>query len=590
MSKYSKPIRNDRSDAWIQKYRGEYYAGEFPTTSQLLEMVCHECPDKVFLETFLPEHISFTYSETLDLVRRISSRIKTLIPESDSKIVVSGVNSPEWIICYLAVQYSGNVVIPLDNTLHENEVRNLVEFSGAKIAFIDDRKKSYFNGMNMIDLIGLDKVPTGDSLQYVVDWAEEVVLEKSEDDFRSELFSREENDLAAILFTSGTTGNPKGVMLTHRNLICDGFYAQQNLIILREDVFYAILPIHHAYAMVAALIVPLEQGCTIVFGKKMIPKQIFYDVKEGGVTVFLGVPVLYNKVIKGLMDGIRAKGAFVSGFVKFMMGFWAFVKAILGFDFSKKFFGFVTGKVSLNNVRVLISGGGPLAPIVVKQYNRLGMSFIEGYGMTETSPISTLNPMEAYKLGSVGRVLPDIEMKIKDADEDGNGLVCVKGPIVMKGYYKNDEATREIIDEDGFLNTGDIGHLDDDNYLFLTGRQKNLIVTSGGKNVFPEEIENEFQLYEDVEEIMIAGYTMQDGSEGIMAVVQPPEALVKQFADDKESCIARIQKSVDEVNKTLATYKKISKLVVTYDPFPMSSTRKIKRPVALKMLKDKGLI
>ncbi|HAL18300.1 MAG TPA: long-chain fatty acid--CoA ligase, partial [Spirochaetaceae bacterium] len=293
---------------------------------------------------------------------------------------------------------------------------------------------------------------------------------------------------------------------------------------------------------------------------------------------------------KGLMDGIRAKGALVGGFVKFMMGFWAFMKAILGFDFSKKFFGFITGKVSLNNVRVLISGGGPLAPIVVKQYNRLGMSFIEGYGMTETSPISTLNPMEAYKLGSVGRVLPGIEMKIKDADEDGNGLVCVKGTIVMKGYYKNEEATREIIDDDGFLNTGDIGHLDDDNYLFLTGRQKNLIVTSGGKNVFPEEIENEFQLYEDVEEVMIAGYAMQDGSEGIMAVVQPPDALIKQFADDKESCVARIQKTIDEVNRTLATYKKISKLVVTYDPFPMSSTKKIKRPVALKMLKEKGLI
>ena len=322
----------------------------------------------------------------------------------------------------------------------------------------------------------------------------------------------------------------------------------------------------------------------------MIPKQIFHDVKEGKVTIFLGVPVLYNKVIAGLMDGIRKKGFLVNGFVKFMMGFFAVLKAITGLDCSKRFFGFVTGKVSLNKVRVLISGGGPLAPIVVKQYNRLGLKFIEGYGMTETAPITTLNPKDAYKLGSVGRVLPGMEMKIEDANADGNGLVCFRGPNIMKGYLKNDEATREIIDEDGFINTGDIGHIDGDNYLFLTGRQKNIIVTSGGKNVFPEEIENEFQLFTDIDEVMIAGYAMSDGSEGIMAVVQPSEALIRQYADDKPACKERIQQSVDAVNRALATYKKISKLVITYDPFPMSSTKKIKRPVAMQMLKDKGLI
>ncbi len=591
MSKYRKPIRKDKPEGWILKYRGDHYNGEWPTIPQIFEMACHECPDKIFLETFAPEHQTFTFGEAQQLVRRISEKIKSIVAEPDSKIVVSGINSPEWAICYLAVQYSGNVVIPLDNTLHENEVRNLVEFSEAKMAFVDGRKKPYLDSMGLEAIVSLDRDISGkDGLEYVVDWASDVEVAKSSDEFRLELLKRSENDLAAILFTSGTTGNPKGVMLTHRNFVSDCFLAQGNLVIFRDDVFYAILPIHHAYAMVAAFLVPMSQAATIVFGKKMIPKQIFHDVKEGKVTIFLGVPVLYNKVIAGLMDGIRKKGFLVNGFVKFMMGFFAVLKAITGLDCSKRFFGFVTGKVSLNKVRVLISGGGPLAPIVVKQYNRLGLKFIEGYGMTETAPITTLNPKDAYKLGSVGRVLPGMEMKIKDANADGNGLVCFRGPNVMKGYLKNDEATREIIDEDGFINTGDIGHIDGDNYLFLTGRQKNIIVTSGGKNVFPEEIENEFQLFTDIDEVMIAGYVMSDGSEGIMAVVQPSEALIRQYADDKPACQERIQQSVDAVNKALATYKKISKLVITYDPFPMSSTKKIKRPVAMQMLKDKGLI
>ena len=204
---------------------------------------------------------------------------------------------------------------------------------------------------------------------------------------------------------------------------------------------------------------------------------------------------------------------------------------------------------------------------------------MQGYGLTETSPIINLNPIFDYIESSVGRVLPGVEEKIVDPDSDGNGLIYIKGSMVMQGYYKNPEATAEILTEDGWLNTGDIGHLDSRNYLYLTGRQRNIIVTEGGKNVFPEEIEDSFQLYDDIDQICVRGYVADAAKkiEGIMAIVHPSDACIEQYKDNMAGLLDHIGFIITEVNATFPSYKKIRKLALYMEKFPLSSTAKIQR-------------
>ena len=233
-------------------------------------------------------------------------------------------------------------------------------------------------------------------------------------------------------------------------------------------------------------------------------------------------------------------------------------------------------KVGLNQNRILICGAGPLSPKVFKQYQQLGLDFIQGYGLTETSPILTLNPISHFKIRSVGMVFPLVEMKIVDKDANGIGEILVKGPNVTSGYWNDEANTKELFDEDGYLKTGDLGYLDKENYLYLKGRAKNLIITEGGKNVYPEEIEDMFQLYVQVDQILIRGYQQHKNSpsELIEAVIHPNfEYYANLGISEKED----LEGIIREVNQSLPGYKKISKLTMVQEPMEMTSTKKIKR-------------
>jgi len=380
-------------------------------------------------------------------------------------------------------------------------------------------------------------------------------------------------DTAAILFTSGTTGTPKGVMLSHRNMVSDCYLAQGNMTLYPTDVFYAILPIHHAYTMMAVFFEAISVGASIVFGKKLIISQVLKELKEGEVTMFLAVPMLFNKMIAALMNGVREKGIVLYGIIRFLMSVSGLLKKVFKVNVGKKMFGFLLKKLSLDKNRICISGGGPLPASTFKMFNQLGIDFVQGYGLTETSPITHLNPVEAYIETSVGKNVPQVEVKIVNPDSDGNGIIYLKGPMVMQGYYNNPEATAEVL-EDGWLNTGDVGHQDAQGYLYLTGRAKNIIVTDGGKNVFPEEIEDHFQLYSEIETICVLGYLTdkKTKSEGIRALKQKIEERINQI--------------VAEVNKELQSYKKITRVNVIDEPLEMTSTKKVKRFVVAQKYKD----
>jgi len=310
------------------------------------------------------------------------------------------------------------------------------------------------------------------------------------------------------------------------------------------------------------------------------------------VTMFLAVPMLFNKMIGALMDGVRKKGIVLYGIIKALMGLSGLIKKVFKVNVGKKMFGFLLKNLSLENNRICISGGGPLPASTFKMFNQLGIDFVQGYGLTETSPITHLNPVEAYIETSVGKKVPGVEVKIIDPDSDGNGIIYIKGPMVMQGYYNNPEATAEVL-EDGWLNTGDVGYQDNEGYLYLTGRAKNLIVTEGGKNVFPEEIEDYFQLYNEIDTICVLGYLIDKKakSEGIRALIYPAQAYADEMEKEhgeaaKAKIEERMEAIVSEVNRKLQSYKKITRTTVVDEPLEMTSTKKVKRYIVAQKYKD----
>lgn len=558
---------------FLDEYKKDFFTGEWPTLPEMFNITVERYPENRCFTAFSPENFELTYKESQDAILEISNYLVGKGVEPGDKVAVTGKNSPEWALAYLAVLYAGAVVVPLDYQLTPEEMDNLMKFSSVKILFVDQEKK---------DLVGKN-----------TELEEKICLEKGGADYilkkrQKKYLDRKmpvENDLAAILYTSGTTGTPKGVMLTHQNLVSDCYLAQANMNLSADDVFYALLPIHHSYTMLAVFIESISVGAELVFGKKLVIKQIFKDLEKGKVTMFLGVPMLFNKLIKGVMNGIREKGILVYGLIRFLMSISGSIKKLTGKNPGKKMFSGILKKISLDTNRICICGGGPLPSSTFKLFNQLGIDFVQGYGLTETSPILTLNPIYAYKEASVGKVVPKVEMKIVDPDERQIGEIAVKGPMVMQGYYRNKEATEEVLTEDRWLYTGDVGYLDRENYLYLTGRKKSLIVTEGGKNVFPEAIEDMFQLYEEIDQILVLGYLLdkRQKTEGIQALIYPDEAYIdkmkKQYSgkDLDEQVEKRMNEIIEDVNKHMLPYKRISKIHVLKEPMEMTTTKKIKR-------------
>jgi long-chain acyl-CoA synthetase len=567
----SVPYKN----AWgfLEEYRGKFFSGVWPTLAEMFRITVSRFGERPCLTIYEPDRISLTYNETLETVEAVARWLYANGIRTGDKVAVTGKNSPEWAAAYLGILFAGAVVVPIDYQLKNEDTDVLLKTSHARFLFVDEEKYDYYAGQG-----GLEKVV---SLRkgkgaYIYDL----------DGPAADIAQAAETDLAAILFTSGTMGKPKGVMLTHRNLVSDCYLAQGNLDVFHTDVFYALLPIHHSYTMLAVLIETLSTGAEVVFGKRMVTKAILKDLKEAKITMLLGVPMLFNKVLAGILRGLREKGPVVYGIISALMGVSGLIKKVFKVNPGKKMFGFILKKASLSTLRILICGGGPLAPSVFRKYNQLGLDFVQGYGLTETSPIINLNPIEHYKETSVGRISPQTEMKVLDPDERGIGEIIVKGPMVMQGYFELPEETAAAFTPDGFLKTGDVGYLDDEMYLYLTGRAKNMIVTEGGKNVYPEEIENEFQLFEEIDQILIRGFVLDKKmkTEGIEALVYPnpefawtsPEA-EGAAAPDKALIKARIETIIAEVNQRLLPYQKIARTSILDQPMEMTTTKKIKR-------------
>ncbi len=559
--------------SFLDEYRGKEFEGSWPTVPEMFHISALRFPDNLCFHAFEPE-MKMTYTEAEAAICRVARALAADGFSEGDKIAVTGYNCIQWAVAYFAILRMGGIVVPLDPTLKDAEMEHFLSFGGAAGLFAPAERLS---GVDSDGHVGLRKKYNLENDVMSMDGPETVFPR------------RKGSDIAAILFTSGTTGTPKGVMLTHDNLVSDCYLTQCNLDFRSTDTIYAILPLHHAYTMMAVVYMAVSTGGGVVFGKKLAMSHIFREVKEGHVTIFMAVPMLYNKMIAALMGGVKKKGALAYGLVRAMMKFSGAVKAVTGKNVGKKMFGFLLEKLSFENMRVCISGGGPLPASTFRMFNELGIDFVQGYGLTEASPVTHLNPIEAFRVESVGKKLPQEEVKIVDPDSDGNGLIYIKGPMVMKGYYNNPEATREVLTEDGWLNTGDVGHQDEDGYLYLTGRKKNVIVTEGGKNVFPEEVEDPFQLYEEIEQICVMGYMADKAmkKEGIMAVIVPSKAYMESAGGDKAVIERHMNELVDAVNRSEAAHKRITKVVVAYEPLSMTSTKKVKRADVIAKYGDK---
>ena len=471
----------------------------------------------------------------------------------------------------------GAIVVPVDASLSNAEIEHLVDYVEIKGIFLDGDR---------FDAVGLDG-KYGFKVSLEERGHEDSYILNLPDAGMQPISNPDSDDLAAFLFTSGTTGTPKAVMLSHENLVFDALCVQSFMNVRPIDVFYAILPIHHAYTMVAVFIVSMSAGANLIFGKRLVVTSILKEMKEGHVNMLLAVPMLYNKIFTAIMKGIDKKGPLVRFLVKTMMKICGFIKQTTGLNPGRVIFRGIRDKVSLADNRICISGAGPLPEETFKGFNQLGVDFIQGYGLTETSPIVTLNPAYSYKYSSIGKPFPGVEVDFINKDEQGNGEIITRGKHVMKGYYKMPEATAETIDGNGWLRTGDVGYMDKKGFVYLTGRAKNIIVTDGGKNVFPEEIEDHFQLYYDIDQICVVGFTADEKMkiEGVACLIYPTSEARREYPDHGAMQM-HMEQIVEAVNHELLPYKRIRKVFVLDEPMEMTSTKKIKRFAVAQKYKE----
>ena len=557
-------------------YQGKKYMGQWPTFREMMEISEERFPDNEAFKAIVPKVVTFTYKEALKKIREIAYYLVATGAKKGDHIAVIGKNSPEWALAYFAISFAGCIIVPLDYSLHIEDMEKILAFGDVDRIFIDGEKIDEIDKEGKLFKEKISLEPESKGYKYVLD------LTGPE----TELPKLHAEDTAAMLFTSGTTGTPKGVMLSFSNFMSSTLSSQRLFDVYPTDVFYAILPIHHAYTMTAVLLETVISGASCVFGKRLVTPIMLKELREGKITMLLAVPMLFNKLLAGLMAGVHKQGPFKENLIHFLMGFSGFMKKVFHVNLGKKIFGnMLLSKISLDKMRLCICGGGPLPASTFKQFNQLGIDFVQGYGLTETSPIININPIEVYIEESVGIPIPGVEEKIVSPDEDGNGIIYVRGPQVMKGYYKNDEATEEVLSSDGWLNTGDIGHIDSNGFLYLTGRAKSIIVTEGGNNVFPEEIEDKFQLFNEIEQCCIIPYMINKEmkTEGIRMVIYPTEAYLKEHGMEETS--RHMEEVVESVNKDLQSYKKITMVTVVDQPLPMTSTKKVKRFEVVKMFK-----
>lgn len=559
----------------------EYPRYVVPSITSIQDMLLRSAKvygDKLALEDLANNPISSaTYRQLQDYVTRFGKSLFDIgIKERDHIAVISD-NRVQWAITYLTAMCFNLVIVPIDKNLNQNEILNIMHESDTKAIIFSDpfeplMKEKRDALINMKYYINMDSREDKDGI-----FSMPKMIEKQSAS-TGKLPTINPDVMAEIIFTSGSLGRAKGVMLTQKNIASNLMAMTSMIKITPEDRFLSVLPIHHKYECTCGLLCPLYSGGSAHYARSL--KTVVDDLQKVNATILLGVPLLYDKMFKKIYKGIqenKVKSKIVPPLISITNALetigWKSSKKIIFKELHHKFGG---------HIRLFIAGGAAPDPKVAKGLRELGFNFVQGYGLTETSPILALNRLYSFKDDAAGLPLPGINMKINEPDENGIGEIFVKGNSVMPGYYKNQKLTDEAFDN-GWFKTGDIGFFDKDGFLHINGRQKNVIISKSGENVFPEEIEDILNRNPFVQESMVYGEQDEKHTEIIaVQIVTDAEAFI-EYSEKNEITITPelvndlISEAVKQTNKELPAFKQIRKFYVRDSEFEKTTTQKIKR-------------
>ncbi|MCH7760793.1 AMP-binding protein [candidate division TA06 bacterium] len=523
-----------------------------------------------------------SYRDLREKVDLISGGLLSLGMEKGDRVGVISENRPEWAMAYLGILKGGGVVVPLDPQLKPGELQSILETAKVKFCFssslfllnIQEITKSLPSFQKLISLE--EEAPVG-VLSSSITEAEILSLSQLTRPPSPVKTPVDEKDLAVLIFTSGTTGKSKGVMLSHRNIVSNVKALQEAIYFDEKDTFISLLPLHHVFEATCGFLVPLSKGATITYAQSLKSREIMEGISETGVTVMLGVPLLFEKMLEGLFRAVQEKPPLTRGLFRTLWGITRGMKGLLGLNTGKRLFKSLRKKAGLTSIRLMFCAGAPLSPEVGKGFETLGISFIQGYGLSESSPALTLNPEKKGKMASIGKALPGVEVKIANPDEKGVGEIIARGPNIMEGYYEDPDKSKEVLRE-GWLYTGDLGWQDRDGYFYIAGRSKNVIVTKAGKNVYPEEVEEELLRSPYIAEVMVYGKSNPETKrEEVHAIIYPNYEELEKGNTKDEEVIRIIDAEIKKHCDKLADFKRVKDFEIRKEEFPKTSTRKIKR-------------
>ncbi|MDD2216929.1 MAG: AMP-binding protein [Eubacteriales bacterium] len=494
------------------------------------------------------------------------------------KVAVIGENSYEWIVAYFSVVCGGGIIIPIDRELPAEEIANLLNRSGAEAIIFSKKMEATIkklgndeNSERLTICMSSERKSEGLNMPDMIQTGRIVLSEGNRSFINVEI---NPDDCCAILYTSGTTGIAKGVMLSHKNIISNVQNMSRFVRVTKDDVGLSVLPMHHTYEMTCHIFTSFYQGMPVAICEGL--KHIIKNMNEAQVTVMLAVPLIFESMHKKIFKTAQQKDKLenMTKAIKVSRK----LRLYNNLPLMRKIFKEVH-ELTGNRIRLFIAGGAAIDPKVVQDFEAMGFPMIQGYGMTEASPIIAVNMDRYSKADAVGLVMPGTEVEIIEKDKDGIGEIIVKSDSVMLGYYQNPEATEEAT-KDGWLYTGDYGYMTDDGFLYVSGRKKNVIVTKNGKNIFPEEVEYYLIKNEYIAEAVVYGVPDErTGGTVVKAEVYPDYAAINEDLGqfEKEEIERLMNHIIRDINDKMPTYKRILRVSVRETEFEKTTTRKIKR-------------
>ena len=579
-----------------KKKRTKNYDGtSFETVKEIFINSSKEYADRTFLlEKFNPkgDWTEITYNQFKNEVIGLGTALTRKLNLKDTRIVIIGENTHHWYVSYMTMLCGAGIAVPVDKELPENEIENVIKRARASAVIFSTKKADVIKKVseNLPDVkyfiqMNSDQEIEGRfvGLDYLIEEGKALV-NGGDNSFMSIEINPDE--FKVLIFTSGTTSNAKGVMLCNRNLAQNVNAATAYVKLTPDDRLMSILPLHHTYESSIGFLLPFGIGASISVCQGL--KHIVSDLQETKPTALLTVPLLVESLYRKINANIKKSKK--DGLVNSMIHVTNALK-VVGVDIKRKVFNEIYENLG-GRLRIIVSAAAPIDAKIGKWVEDIGILFLQGYGLTETAPIAALTPDFETKVGSAGKAVVGAKLRIDHPNENGEGEVLICSKTLMLGYYEDEEATKEaIFEENGerWFHSGDIGYMDNDGFLYITGRSKNVIVTQNGKNIYPEEIELMLSKHTEIKECMVYGKEVEGEKELIITakVIPNYEVIEEKYRKDlsEEEVYKIIWDKVKEVNKELTSYKAIKKLEIKHDDFVKTTTMKIKRYEEIK--KDK---